>query len=248
MARVQINLARSPFVNRVVPLATFFVLAGAALIFTVFNVVMFAYTGGGYRKLRTSVTEQEASIRDLQAAIAEKQAIIQAASDRIFTEEAKFVDDLLTEKGFSWTLFLARLEEVKSFGTMLQRINPMIDKDGRIFVGVRGQANPREEMLKLLQNLFESPYFRNPQIDSESKDLQNPWVEFQIDFEYVPDPPGLSRGEPPDLQAFGDVVEPVIEDRIGPPLPPGEVSAGGPEEAREVPAGRAGPKGGLFPW
>jgi hypothetical protein len=257
MARIQVNLAEKPFVNRVVPLILFFVLTGAALIFTLVNFAMFSYTGGGYRRLRTSVAEQEVAIQDVTLRIGEKQAVIQAATDRIFTEEARFVDELLLEKGFSWTLFLTRFEEVKAYGTMLQRIVPKIDKDGRVMVSVQGQANPRTEMLKLEQNLFESRYFRNAQIETEAKDPQNPWIEFKINFEYVPHPPELPEAMGHEMAVFGEVMEEDLEDRIGPPLPPAqpvaEIETAAPE-GRPVPvpagdeSGPAEPRKGIFPW
>ena len=102
MSRIQVNLAQKPFVNRVVPLVLFFVLTGGALVFTLVNIIMFTYTGGGYRKLRASVAEQEVAMQDIKLSIGEKQEVIQAATDRIFTEEARFVDELLQQKGFSW--------------------------------------------------------------------------------------------------------------------------------------------------
>jgi len=196
MRRVTLNLASRPFVNRMFPLIVVGALGICALSFTAANLGMLAAYGGDYRQLRALVAEQEDQIASHRQTIVERKRVIQAATDRIFTEEALFVDEILRQRAFSWSRFLARLEAAKAFGTMFRTVSPSIDKEGRIFVSIRAVANPRGEMLQLEKNLFESPYFRDVKLEEEGKEPKEAWTEFSVIVEYLPEAPAATEPVP----------------------------------------------------
>jgi hypothetical protein len=228
MPRLQINFASTPFINRMVPLAALAVLAFLALALTVTNLTLFAVFGGEYRTLRSSTAKQQVRIATLTQEIQGRRKEIASPAVATFMGEAVFLDGVLRMKSFSWTLFLSRLEEAKSYGIMLQSVNPTVEKDGKINVTLRGVANPRDELLKFENNLFRSNYFRNATLRSEQKDLANPWTSFDIVAEYDPNgyppqplPPHPATNAPAEGSTPGQA--PVQ----GGPAPPGPPKAPG---------------------
>lgn len=187
MPRLHVNFASDPFINRVVPLAAIALFAFVALAMTATNLTLFAVFGGEYRTLRSKTTQQQARLVKLTTEVQSRKTEISSPAVATFMGEAAFLDGVLRAKAFSWSLFLARLEEAKAYGVMLQTVNPKVNSDGRIGVSLRGVANPREELLKYENNLFRSNFFRNVTLRGEQKDPSNPWVQFDITADYDPE-------------------------------------------------------------
>ena len=205
MAKLRINAASSPFVNRVVPLTAAGVLVGLAITLTLLNLVLFFLFGGEYRKVRKKVALQEIRIAQLNKEISGRQSELESPEVGNFLGEAQFMDGVLRTKAFSWVDFLSKLEDVKAYGVMFKNISPKVES-GAVQIFLRGVANPREEYLKLENNLFASRNFSNVTTFEESKDLNNPWTLFDINVTYVPDPPGTPPPPPP-IQAAPPNVE-----------------------------------------
>ncbi len=187
MKRLSVNLASAPFVNRVVPVAAISAILGAAVLFTLFNLISFVLLGSEYRTSRKVLKEQGQRLEALKKDMAEKEKILQSGSVASLSDEAKFVAHLLDAKRFSWTKFLADVENIKPYGVMFQAISPSVTPEGAIVLNLRGQANPRSEMLKLEQNLFSSPLFREVQLSNEQRQPGNPLTDFSITCTYFPE-------------------------------------------------------------
>lgn len=187
MKRLSVNLATVPFVNRALPLGALATVGGAAAILTIFNLVSFVILGGEYRSQRQVLKHQQERIASLEKDLSQKRAVLGSASVATFSGEAKFVSGLLAKKRFSWVVFLKDLERVKAYGTSFQGVNPQVDDTGVIRVSIRGQANPRAELMKLEQNLFNDPHFKEVQLAGEQREGTGPVVNFSISCVYLPE-------------------------------------------------------------
>ncbi len=187
MKRLTINLASDPFVNRVFPMTAVGVVVGLAVALTLFNLVSFILLGRTYRKEKAELSRQEQRLTVLKTDIAQKRKVLESGGITRFAREADFVDSLLKAKRFSWTLFLTDLERIKPYGAMFTSIAPNFTKEGTIDVRLRGVANPRDQLLKLEENLFKDEAFTNSKLQSEKREKSNPWTTFQITFEYLPE-------------------------------------------------------------
>lgn len=186
MRRLSVNLATVPFANRALPLGVLSAVGGAAAILMIFNLVSFVILGGEYRSQRAVLKHQQERLANLEKDLQQKRSVLQSASAATFSGEALFVSELLAKKRFSWVQLLKDLEKVKAYGTAFQSVSPQVDTAGVILVSIRGQANPRSELMKLEQNMFSDPHFREVQLAGEQRDGTGPVVNFNISCVYLP--------------------------------------------------------------
>ncbi len=187
MKTLRINLASDPFVNRLFPVAAVGAVLGLALALTIFNLASFFLLGREYRQEKAELAKQEQRLAVLNKDMAQKKKVLESGGIARFAQEADFVNDILKAKRFSWTVFLTDLERIKPYGAMFTNISPRFAKDGTIEVSLRGVANPRAELLKLEDNLFKDPAFRNSRLETEKRETDNPWTTFQISCTYLPE-------------------------------------------------------------
>ncbi|MEJ2420622.1 MAG: hypothetical protein P8018_02650 [Acidobacteriota bacterium] len=185
--RLDVNMASEPFIHRKLLLGILVGLLGALLLASGLNVTLYRIRGKTYRMERAKLALQEKNVKALHRKIDAHKALLRSEAVANYKSEGSFVQQMLSAKKFSWTRFLAELETIKPYGTMFMDITPNVGKEGRfVSVRVRGVANPRGEVLKLEQNLFQSKVFRDVKLEMERKDSKNPWVTFQISFTYLP--------------------------------------------------------------
>lgn len=186
MKRLNVNAARTPFVNRVVPVTAMISLSVLGLVFTIVNLTSFVLLGADFRNQRSELKAKEKRLEFLKKDMTEKQRVLESGSVASFAEEAQFVSGVLEMKRFSWLRFFEDLERVKPFGLIMEGITPTIGPEGQILVMVRGKANQRTELMKLEQNLMSDPNFRGFILQSEQKETNSPFIIFNISVEYVP--------------------------------------------------------------
>jgi len=187
MKRLDVNLATTPFVNRVVPMSILSAVMGAALLLTIFNLASFAILGAEYRSQRKILNSQEERLQVLQKDLSRKQSALDSAAVSAFSEEAALVATFLADKRFSWLKFLEDFENVKAFGVMLNSVSPQKDAAGVIHLSVRGVANPRSELMRFEQNLFSDGRFREVQLRDEQRDSASPMTTFNLSCVYLPE-------------------------------------------------------------
>ena len=187
MRRVWMNFADVPFFNRTVPAALAVLVAGAAVIFTLFNLATFFVVGREFRSERKVLLPQRQRMETLQKEMGERRAALEGRDTGAFAGEGAFLARLIEGKRFDWPRFLADLELVKPYGVMLTAVTPKVRESGVVQVQLRGVANPRGELLKLEENLFNDPRFRAGKLEGEQKEPGSPWVTFSLTCEYLPE-------------------------------------------------------------
>lgn len=187
MKRLPVNLATTPFVNKVLPLSALAAAWGIALILTVLNLGSFLLLGREYRNERALLAKQEQRIESVQKDLASKQKILDSSGVATLARQAEFTDELLKAKRFSWIKFLGDMEEVKAYGVRFTAVVPSVGSDGTVGLNLKGVANPRSELSKLENNLLKDPRFTEVKLTQEQKDSGSPMVNFTITCTYHPE-------------------------------------------------------------
>jgi len=186
MRAARLNFAERQFVNRKIPTVIIAVIGGLALLGLLLNIFLTLWNGGEYFKQRKILKSQAEARSGLQARLGGAEKELSSKDTPLLTAEALYLKSVLDKKRFSWVLFLDRLEKVKPFHAIIEEINPKVLKDGTVYVKIKGLAQPREEVFKFEENIFESEYFAKPQLTNEEVDKQSGWQAYDLEFIYLP--------------------------------------------------------------
>ncbi len=187
MKRQTINFAHTPFINRKIPTVILLVVTGLAVSGFLLNIVLTLLNGGTYIKQRKVIIEQSKTKESLEKRFKSASDALSSSDFYQLSREAHYLKDVLSQKEFSWLIFLNRLETIKPYKTIFQSISPKVRKDKSFYVKVKGLAQPRDEIFKLEQNIFKSKYFGKPHLTSEELDKTSQWQAFEIEFVYYPE-------------------------------------------------------------
>jgi len=153
------------------------------LAFTAMNVIY-------ARNDRVIISSLRAQIakRDRDKATAE--AILNKPQNRTIRDRSQFLNDLIDRKAFSWTAVFEDLEKVMPARLHVVSIHPEMGDEQRLKIKLVVAGESRERALELVRRMEESPRFKEPQIKSDSSQLnsQTPGdkVESEIIAFYIP--------------------------------------------------------------
>jgi hypothetical protein len=220
-----LNLSRRPFLNSrpVVRVSLLLLLLGLALL--LWNVVQFQRYLSESADKRAQIEQGEREVTRQRQASAELQKRLGALDLEQMNQRVEFLNEVIAERTFSWTLLLDRLAEVQPNDVRLLRLTPKVESDERrgrarrsgrnreetvarrIPLGISGEARSDEALLQFVDNLFAHPSFANPNPSRDERvDEAGNLLKFDLNVQYVP------GGTPQ-----GVVVEeiPVIEETPG---------------------------------
>lgn len=183
----RINFAETPFINRKIPTIVLIVIGSLAIVILLLNISLALLNGGSYIKQRRLLKEQSQTKNTLEKRYKEAVESFSTKDFPSLSKEAIYLTDVLAQKKFSWLIFLNRLEKVKPYKSIFQSISPKVRKDGSFYVKVKGLAQPRGEIFKLEENIFQSEYFGKPHLVNEELDKTTTWQAFEIEFIYYPE-------------------------------------------------------------
>ncbi|MFB3850505.1 MAG: hypothetical protein ACE14Q_01120 [Acidobacteriota bacterium] len=187
MKNSRMNFAETPFINLKIPTTILIVLGTLAVAGLLLNIVLAILNGGSYIKQRKILATQSQTKEALEKRCKEADSALSAKDFNQLAKEAQYLQDVLSQKQFSWLTFLERLETIKPYKAIFQSISPKARKDGSFYVKVKGLAQPRDEIFKLEENIFKSQYFGKPHLSSEELDKTSQWQSFDIEFVYFPE-------------------------------------------------------------
>lgn len=187
MNKKRINFAETPFINIKIPTIILIVVGSLAIVGLLLNISLALLNGGSYIKQRKLLKEQSQTKEALEKKFKEITESLSTKDFSSLSKEAIYLNDVLAKKKFSWLIFLNRLEKVKPYKSIFQSISPKTRKDGTFYIKVKGLAQPREEIFKLEENIFQSEYFGKPHLVSEELDKTTTWQAFEIEFLYFPE-------------------------------------------------------------
>lgn len=198
MSRLEMNLARRPFLNArpVARLATVLAVGGALLLGL--NLWLYGqfWVGSGEKARRLAELERSiAAERDAAAGLTQRIAGLDVA--RLNTTVA-FLNRKIDERRFSWSLLLERLTEVLPADVRLtalgheggderaQPTEPAPAGPRPVPLKIVGEAKTDEALLELLDRLFAHSAFRDPNLEREARQ-EGRWLRFDLLVSYLPE-------------------------------------------------------------
>ncbi len=250
-----LNLARRPFVNRrpLERLSAFLMILGAALL--VLALVLFGrYFSGStgsrddLRDVRAQISEERQVIRDLQAELARLD--VRGQNSRV-----EFLNQRIDQRTFAWGRLFEQLGEVLPERVRIESLSPKVhlhddesrskgDERGPVTLTMTGVAANTDELLALLDRLFEHEAFQVPRLERERTTKQNE-LSFSLQTGYLPetdeaDPAAAETGvsEPDSATPDASSATPVQSTEVRPESPRGAEAPAGvtPVAGREVAA------------
>jgi hypothetical protein len=202
VSRLELNLARRPFLNRrpVVRAAVALSLAGAAL---------FAWNLWLYGHFLVGSGEKARRLAELESAIAGERAAAASLGERISgldlprqNATVRFLNGKIAERTFSWGLLLDRLaaalpadarlislgqETAKKRGQSADEPTAAPAGEGGPAMRLRisGEAETDEALLALVDGLFAHPEFRQPDLQREVRQ-EGQGLRFDLAVGYLP--------------------------------------------------------------
>ena len=227
LAPSRVNLARRPFANirPIQRLGIALWVVGGALAIAAAVLFWRSLFGIETKKEELAAIERRIAAERLQLETAE--ASLRRMNLRRQNQEASYLNDRIAERTFPWSVLFEDLAEVlprevrlfslapqSAAGVTRAAAEPVRQRDPRagrrVFLQMSGAAESDEALLRLLDNLFASPYFDAPSLPRET--FEGNSVEFTLSVHYLPDARRAARA----------------------------TEAGGPGEVEELPADGAG--------
>ena len=219
-----VNLARRPFANirPIQRLGVALWVIGGALAIAAAVLFWRSLFGIETKKEELAAIERRIAAERLQLETAE--ASLRRMNLRRQNQEASYLNDRIAERTFPWSVLFEDLAEVlprevrlfslapqSAAGVTRASAAPVVRRDPRggrrVFLQMSGAAESDEALLRLLDNLFASPYFDAPSLPRET--FEGNSVQFALSVHYLPD---ATRARATDEGGRGEVEELPAED------------------------------------
>jgi Tfp pilus assembly protein PilN len=197
-----VNLARRPFANirPIQRLGLALWVIGGALAIAAAVLFWRSLFGIETKKAELAAIERRIAAERLQLETAE--ASLRRMDLRRQNQEASYLNDRIAERTFPWSVLFEDLAEVlprevrlfslapqSAAGVTRASAAPVVRRDPRggrrVFLQMSGAAESDEALLRLLDNLFASPYFDAPSLPREI--FEGNSVQFALSVHYLPD-------------------------------------------------------------
>lgn len=165
--KISVNLASRPFVELRPLLAT--------LRLSMLGLLVLAI-GLGFWLHALTLKERIASAQmdalkaqttDYQNELVSNESRMRQPQNHAVLERAQFLNQLFTEKSFSWTAVMMDLENVLPPGVQVTSIEPQITKEGDVQIRLRVTGD-RDRGVELIRNLEHSRRFLEPRLTNEA--------------------------------------------------------------------------------
>jgi hypothetical protein len=161
------NLARQPFLDRRPVVVVGAALTVIALALTAVTVSERAGVRGEEQALARTLRELQQQRGELAARAGVLDRELSRVSWQTLEAEAASLRQVVAQRKFAWTSLLADLEPVLPWDVRLIKIDPRVDEDGQVTIGLDGIAASREAWLRLLARLFSDLHFSDPMPEIE---------------------------------------------------------------------------------
>lgn len=198
-----LNLSRRPFLNSrpVVRVSLLLLLLGLALL--LWNVVQFQRYLAESADKRALIERGDREVARQQQISTELQARLDALDLGQMNERVEFLNEMIAERTFSWSLLLDRLAETLPNDVRLVRLTPRVtssedrqrgraarnleEEDRRIPLGISAESRDDKALFLFVDNLFAHPAFADPDpTRQERADETSNLVRFEVNVQYIP--------------------------------------------------------------
>lgn len=196
MARLNINVASNPFQNFLLLYLSVGVFVAMVFIFTAYNGFVLTRSLLESRRMKAEIQKNEEEIKKADIALQGRQILLAQAKEKKILELNTFIDELLSQRSFSWTLFFNEIERVIPEDVKITTIAPTF-QGKQLSVRVECVAKGVNGMLAFTNNLSQSAAFKEPYIFGEDPQ-QDGGLRFVLNFEYDPAKATALREEQPE--------------------------------------------------
>ncbi len=190
--RFDINLASSPYQDVRLFLLRWGTATGALALFTVVLVGIAFSSWWGSRDLRQQMERDTRQMQELDRDKAAAEALLSRPQNREILERSRFLNGLITRKGFSWTQLFMDLEKIMPPRVRVVSLQPQAGSQDQVALRLLVEGDSRERALDLVRRMEESERFRQPRVKSE-RGKEPSGVQLEIIAFYAPERP---RGTP----------------------------------------------------
>lgn len=184
--RVNLNLATQPYED----VRDFVLTWGTAvLIALVASVVLVTMAVGGWRESRRidrDIHAKQGQIATLKQEEKKAEDLLKQPQNSGTRARSTLLNSLIIRKSFSWTQAFSDFEKLMPPGVQVLSIQPQLDANNQLTIGLLVFSDSRDRAIDLLKNLEDSEHFENAQLITETNDSEGKGTRFQLSAVYVP--------------------------------------------------------------
>jgi len=200
-----LNLARRPFINTRPVTRVSIVLWILGLLLLLGNISLFwSYLSGSAEK-REELARLEQDVQRQRETVSQLEQRLASLNLEEQNSQVQFLNRMIAERTFSWSLLFDRLAEVLPDDVRLTRLAPQrknkkaagsrevetpVPGDDRVRLVIEGFSRSDDAHYRFVDNLFSHPAFaKDADISRESRDEERNLVEFNVQVTYIPGGP-----------------------------------------------------------
>ena len=188
--RVNINLATRPYEDVQQFLLRWITIVALIAALTV---GLLYYTARSWRESRDvnqQISKLQAEMNRLDREKADGLAMLSRPENRETAEQARFLNNVIVRKAFSWTRAFEDLEKMMPPRIHVVSMTPELDQSNQLQLHMMVAGDLRDRAVELVRRMEESPTFRRAEVKTESAIAPTPGkpdnVQFEITSQYLP--------------------------------------------------------------
>jgi type IV pilus assembly protein PilN len=194
------NLSTKPFYNMRAVQVSLAAFSALVIALTLFNAVELVRQGSRQRALGAREVEAQAEAARLRSEAARIRAQINPKELETVAASAREANAIIDLRAFSWTQLLTQLETALPEGVRITAIQPRVDTNGRLIIGVAVQARRGADLETFLDALEMTGAFRDA-LTTEEATNRDGLIDAIVEGTYMPVsrtavPPAASGGAP----------------------------------------------------
>lgn len=196
--RVNVNLATQKYEDARAFFTRWGSAAAAAALITIVLGTLAVLNYSDTEKDRKIFTDMRRQIDEIESGRVANEAILNRAENRDAREQARFWNDVIDQKSFSWTRLFSDMEKIMPARAFVMSVKPALDTDKldlakglKLDLVIGGEKH--DDAVDLVRKMEGSDHFRQPHITAESVTTParggQAVVEFHIETFYAPATP-----------------------------------------------------------
>lgn len=181
------NLSTRPFYNERGVHALLGLTALIVVALTVFNLTQIVLLSQRQSELGRRADAAEARARDLRAHAARTRQAVDNKQLGQMSDSAREVNAIISQRLFSWTDLLNRLETTLPDDVRITVLRPRVDRDGSVTVQMTVTARSLEDIDLFMANLEETGAFSGV-FPSEDTPMDDGLIQATVEGKYAPTP------------------------------------------------------------
>jgi type IV pilus assembly protein PilN len=200
------NLSTRPFYNMRAVQVSLAAFSAVVLALTLFNAVELIRQGSRQRALGAREVEAQAEASRLRGEAVRIRAQINPKELEMVAASAREANAIIDLRAFSWTQLLMELETTLPEGVRITTIQPHVDSNGRLIIGIGVQARRGSDLETFLDALEMTGSFRDVLTTEEQTNMEG-LIDAIVEGAYMPartSAPAVTSGRAPQSGAAGE--------------------------------------------